>query len=321
MISKPFVHRSSRKWHSAKSDFFTLACLEESKHVLMHCVMGNKEMTGDKSMSEMCFFLLLLLQKQKIHKSSACYLWLYCINFTEEFGVICGAAVFRSASQKRSTVKIFSWWCCKEQDASCMGAFSETLLTSCALISTFAITWWVALMHSYTGDKEGRHLDTSQRQSCIEERFLYGRMEAGLCGAEAAIWLVSTLKRSKNGKCLQRGGRLLYGPIWAGRVCFQSDPDETYLLSLSSSNETGGPRTVGSHLKRGDRGSAVASSALFNPRRGVRFAAVQRNDIQVPPSPWKNVDFHSIFTHMSRTCDIFKCPPGTRYANWRRCYL
>lgn len=36
-------------------------------------------------------------------------------------------------------------------------------------------------------------------------------------------------------------GRVLYGPIWAAQVCFQSDSSETYLLSLFSLNITDGP--------------------------------------------------------------------------------
>lgn len=91
-------------------------------------------------------------------------------------------------------------------------------------------------------------------------------------GAEAAVWLVSPLKRSKNGKCLQCGAVFFTSPYRAGRICFQSDPYETYLLSLSSSNMTDGPRWQPFKIKRVQRYRQEV--ALYNLPHGVHLPVV-----------------------------------------------
>ena len=118
--------------------------------------------------------------------------------------------------------------------------------------------------------------------------------KALLATQRAAAWIVSTLKRSKNGKCLQCRGRVLYERAYTRRAGSVSSQDLTRLICFHFSPPAW--RMVpADRCLRSRRFSVITRSVLFSPPHGVHLPAVDlgngENESQVLGLSWNNISF------------------------------
>lgn len=131
---------------------------------------------------------------------------------------------------------------------------------------------------------------------------------AQLCGAEAAVWLVSTLKRSKNGKCLQCEAAFFTSTY--GTIRSVSSQALTRLICFHFSPRTWRMVLVGSRV-RSRKFSGATRSALFTLPHGVHLPAVGlgngESDTHVLHFAWKNVPFIPFSCPSTVRVTFFKC--------------
>lgn len=172
----------------------------------------------------------------------------------------------------------------------------------------------ILLMHSYQADMSHKDdggdkyhntrvslfpVSVSKSQNQTEERFLSGKPEGSSSERSsamqrAAAWIVSTLKRSKNGKCLQCRGCVLYERAYTRRagsvssqalprlICFHFSPPAWRMVPAD-------------RCLRSRRFSVITRSVLFSPPHGVHLPAVDlgngENESQVLGLSWNNFSF------------------------------